>query len=361
MTAVQSRVGHAAATAQTIQPVESPAVWLGSDLAKTDEWMYRLSEEEIGELEAALRQTQERGLAIIDIGREDFPLPTLGPVLVKLQEQVVNGRGFVLIKRIPVERYTEVEAQTIYWGMGHYWGDAVSQNGKGHVLGHVKDLGMAEGDPARRGYQTTLKLRYHTDSCDIVCLMCLAKAKSGGLSSIVSSGAIHNEILRRRPDLIEILRGHFYMDRKCELLDGQLPYASAPVFNYDDGYMTCFYPRGDIDYAQRFDAVPKLNDEQLEALTLMDSLAEEFSLKMDIELGDIQLVHNHTILHARTSFEDHPEFERKRHMVRLWLSAPNGWPLPPSFADRYGSIKVGTVRGGIVVAGMTLCAPTEAV
>ena len=149
MTAVQSRVGHAAATAQTIQPVESPAVWLGSDLAKTDEWMYRLSEEEIGELEAALRQTQERGLAIIDIGREDFPLPTLGPVLVKLQEQVVNGRGFVLIKRIPVERYTEVEAQTIYWGMGHYWGDAVSQNGKGHVLGHVKDLGMAEGDPAR--------------------------------------------------------------------------------------------------------------------------------------------------------------------------------------------------------------------
>ena len=361
MTAVQSRVGHAAATAQTIQPVESPAVWLGSDLAKTDEWMYRLSEEEIGELEAALRQTQERGLAIIDIGREDFPLPTLGPVLVKLQEQVVNGRGFVLIKRIPVERYTEVEAQTIYWGMGHYWGDAVSQNGKGHVLGHVKDLGMAEGDPARRGYQTTLKLRYHTDSCDIVCLMCLAKAKSRGLSSIVSSGAIHNEILRRRPDLIEILRGHFYMDRKCELLDGQLPYASAPVFNYDDGYMTCFYPRGDIDYAQRFDAVPKLNDEQLEALTLMDSLAEEFSLKMDIELGDIQLVHNHTILHARTSFEDHPEFERKRHMVRLWLSAPNGWPLPPSFADRYGSIKVGTVRGGIVVAGMTLCAPTEAV
>ena len=348
-------------SARPMQPVEGRAVWLGSDLAKTDEWIHRLSDDEIAELDAALRQTQERGLAIIDIGRDDFPLPTLGPVLVELQDQVVNGRGFVLIKRIPVERYTNEEAQTIYWGMGTYWGDAVSQNGKGHVLGHVKDLGMAEGDPARRGYQTTLKLRYHTDSCDIVGLMCLAKAKSGGLSSIASSAAIHNEVLRRRPDLMDVLRGDFYMDRKCEVPDGKLPYVAAPVFNYDHGYMTCFYPRGDIDYAQRFDAVPKLNDEQLEALTLMDTLAEDFSLKMDIELGDIQLLHNHVILHARTTFEDYPEFERKRHMVRLWLSAPNGRPLPPSFAERYGSIEVGSVRGGIVVSGMTLCAPTEAV
>ena len=348
-------------TARPMQPVESPAVWLGRDLAKTDKWIHRLSDDEIAELDAALRQTQERGLAIIDIGREDFPLPTLGPVLVELQDQVINGRGFVLIKRIPVERYTDVEAQTIYWGMGTYWGDAVSQNGKGHVLGHVKDLGMAEGDPARRGYQTTLKLRYHTDSCDIVGLMCLAKAKSGGMSSIASSAAIHNEILHRRPDLIEVLRGKFYMDRKCEVPDGQLPYAAAPVFNYDGGYMTCFYARGDIDSAQRFDAVPKLKDKQLEALGLMDDLAENFSLKMDIELGDIQLLHNHVILHARTTFEDYPEFERKRHMVRLWLSAPNGRPLPPSFAERYGSIEVGSVRGGIVVPDMSLCAPTEAV
>ncbi|MDP6787360.1 MAG: TauD/TfdA family dioxygenase [Rhodospirillales bacterium] len=359
MTALQSPAEPS--MEKTVQLVDGPAVWLGSDLAKTDEWIYRLSEDQIAELDAALRRTQERGLAIIDIGRDDFPLPTLGPVLAELQDQVVNGRGFALVKRIPVERYTPAEAQTLYWGMGLYWGDAVSQNGKGHVLGHVKDLGMAEGDPARRGYQTTLKLRYHTDSCDIVCLMCLAKAKSGGLSSIASSGAIHNEILRRRPDLIDVLRGDFFMDRKCEVPDGKLPYAAAPVFNYDDGYMTSFYPRGDIDYAQRFDAVPKLNDEQREALALMDTLAEDFSLKMDIELGDIQLLHNHTILHARTSFEDYPEFERKRHMVRLWLSAPNGRPLPPSFADRYGSIEVGTVRGGIVVSGMTLCAPTEAV
>ncbi len=359
MTEIQPRARPA--TARPLQPVEGPAVWRGGDMANTDEWIHHLSAEDIGELDAALRQTQERGLAIIDVGREDFPLPTLGPVLVELQDQVVNGRGFVLIKRIPVERYTDVEAQTIYWGMGTYWGDAVSQNGKGHVLGHVKDLGMAEGDPARRGYQTTLKLRYHTDSCDIVGLMCLAKAKSGGLSSIASSAAIHNEILRRRPDLIDVLRGLFYMDRKCEVPDGQRPYAAAPVFNHDDGYMTCFYPRGDIDYAQRFDAVPKLNEDQREALALMDDLAEDFSLKMDIEVGDIQLLHNHVILHARTVVEDYPEFERKRHMVRLWLSAPNGRPLPPSFAERYGSIEVGSVRGGIVVSGMTLCAPTEAV
>ena len=357
----QSRPDRAAAAARPMRPVESPAVWLGRDMAKSDEWIHTLTEDDIGELDAALRQTQRRGLAIIDIGRRDFPLPTLGPVLDELQDQVINGRGFVLIKRIPVERYTDTEAQTIYWGMGTYWGDAVSQNGKGHVLGHVKDLGLPEADPARRGYQTTLKLRYHTDSCDIVGLMCLAKAKSGGLSSIASSTAIHNEILRRRPDLIEVLRGPFYMDRKCEVPDGKLPYFTTSVINYDGGYMTCFYARGDIDYAQRFDEVPPLNDEQLEALALMDALAEDFSLKMDIEVGDIQLLHNHVILHARTVVEDYPEFERKRHMVRLWLSAPNGRPLPPSFAERYGSIEVGTVRGGIVVPGMTFHAPTEAV
>ena len=343
-----------------MRPADGPAVWLGGELAASEAWIYRLSGAHLDELDDAIDRVRRRGLRIMDIGRDDFPLPSLGHVLAELQDDVINGRGFVLIKRIPVERYSRADAQTIYWGIGTHFGDAVSQNGKGHVLGHVKDLEMAEDDPARRGYQTTMKLRYHTDSCDIVGLMCLVKAKSGGLSSITSSAAVHNAILERRPDLLKVLTEPFYIDRKCEVPEGKLPYFPAPVFNYTGGHLTCFYPRGDLESGQRFPEVPRLTDKQREALEMFDDLAEEFSLKMDIEEGDIQFLHNHVICHARTALEDHPQFDRKRHLVRLWLSAPNGRPLPACFAERYGTVAVGAVRGGIIVPGTMLNAPTEA-
>ena len=126
--------------------------------------------------------------------------------------------------------------------------------------------------------------------------------------------------------------------------------------------MTVMYSRDFIEVAQQRPETPRLTPRQTEAMDLIDALAssDEFRLEMDFHPGDMQLLHNHQILHARTSYEDYPEEHRKRHLLRLWLSAPNGRPLPKIFAERYGEIRVGKRRGGIVVPGATLTAPLEA-
>jgi hypothetical protein len=346
--------------ARPMHPVEGAAVWNGSEMAARTDWIYHLTDEDIGELEVALSQTQRKGLGILEIDRDAFPLPRFGETLMSLENDVLNGRGFVLIKGLPLDRLSRAEAQTIYWGIGTHLGDAVSQNAKGHVLGHVRDLGLAKDDPSKRGYQTNDRLRYHTDSAEFVGLLCLAQAKSGGYSSIASTGAVHNALLARRPDLMaELLAKPFYVDRRTEVPEGKLPYFQMPVFHFDHGYFTTMFKRRDIGAGQRFPEVPRFTEKQLEALDLIEDLAEELSLKMMIEAGDMQFIHNHVIFHSRTAFEDHPEPERKRHMVRLWLSIRQGRPLPPCFAERYGEIAVGKIRGGIIVPGTTLSAPLD--
>ncbi len=357
MTSVAFR---SAVPARALQPTSGAAVWTGAEMRQSEDWIYRLTDQEAGELEAAAEETERRGLAILEIGRDDFVLPRLSPVLTRIQGDIVEGRGFVLIRGVPLEGRRREIAARMYWGIGAHLGDAVSQNAKGHLLGHIKDLGLAEA-PSRRPYQTTIGLAYHTDSCDIVGLMCLQKAKTGGLSSIASAGAVYNALLARRPDLLEALCGTFYCDRKTEVPEGKLPYYTVSVFNFHDGTMTSVGMRHDIESAQRFADVPRLTDVQKEALTAMEATAEEVSLKMNFRPGDIQFLHNHTVYHSRTVFEDHPEPERKRHLLRLWLSAPNGRPLPEFLAERWGSIEPGSVRGGIVVTGATLKAPLDAV
>ncbi len=329
-------------------------------MKQRNDWTYRFTPGDLDEIEAAARQVLDRGLGILEITKSAFPLPSLDAKLAALQRDVVEGRGFVFLKGIPATRLDRLTLAVIYWGIGLRFGDPVSQNAKGHLLGHVKDLGLPPHDLNRRGYQTTLGLDYHTDGCDIVGLMCLAKAKAGGLSAIASAGAIHNEILRLRPDLLDVLYQPFHISRVGDIPVGKLPWYCVSIFNQYQGYLTSMYPGGDIRKAQRLPEVPRLTPKQAEAMHLVDALAEEYSLRMDIEPGDMQFLHNHTIYHARTEFEDHPEQERKRHMLRLWLSAPNGRPLPPEFAERYGNIEAGTVRGGIICEGTTFKAPLEA-
>jgi hypothetical protein len=315
---------------------------------------------DLNELDAALVTTQERQLGIIDIGCDDFPLPALAPRLAAIRQELLRGRGFVLMRGIPIERYSIAEAATIYWGIGTHLGKAVSQNAKGHVLGHVRDLGYDLRDPNVRTYQTTKRQYYHADSCDIVGLLCLRTAKWGGLSSIVSSVTAYNEMLARHSDLVGTLFEPFYVDRRGEVPAGMLPYYLLPILNYHAGLLTSYYVRRYIDSAQRLPEVPRLTPRQLAALDAFDALLDDetLHLKMDFEPGDIQLLHNHQILHDRTEYEDWPEPERKRHLLRLWLCPPDGRPLPPAYAQRWGSVEIGN-RGGIVVVGTTLSAPLE--
>ncbi len=343
--------------------IEGPSAWVGRDLrSREDEWIYRLSPNEIAEIEAATAAARARGLDIAEIRPADFPLPNLGTKLDRLREEVLNGRGFVLLRGLPVDDRPIADSAAAYCGIGSYFGNPRSQNAMGHLLGHVRDLGLATSDPNVRTYQTTERQHFHTDSCDIVGLLCLKTARSGGLSSIVSSMAIYNEMATRRPDLVRRLFQSFPTDRRGEVPEGKKPFFEMPVYNDYAGYLSAIYSGTYIRSAQRFPEARQLSAEDLEALEMLDTLANDSDLRLDMELrpGDMQFLHNHTVLHDRTAFLDWPEPERKRHLLRLWLAAPGARPLPPVFAERYGSTTIGD-RGGIICPQTRLHAPLEPV
>ena len=328
-------------------------------MVKRGGWAERLSEAEIAEVRGAVIGASK---CVIDDLRLIGSLSTaaLAPKLHKLLDEVLNGRGFVLIKGLPVERWTRQQAALAFLIIGSQLGALRMQNAQGHLLGHVRDLGRSSDDPNTRIYQTHERQTFHTDSCDVVGLLCLRKAKSGGLSSLVSSTTIFNEMRRRRPDLLQVLMQPIETDRRGETPAGSKPYFNIPVFNYHEGLVSAIYQRQYIESARRFPDVAPLTQQQIEALDLFDELANDpqLHLLMDLEPGDIQLVHNHTILHDRTAFEDFPEPDRKRHLLRLWLAPPNARPLPEVFAERFGSVTPGD-RGGVVVPGATPTIPFE--
>jgi hypothetical protein len=332
--------------------VSDRSVWYGAEIARSGEWVEWLSEAVINEVEDVVRAVEETRLNPSVITAQDVPLPTLGPRLRGMLEEVMNGRGFVLIKGLPIERWTRREAAVAFLIIGVHLGNLRMQNAEGHLLGHVRDLGRSSDDPNTRIYQTRERQTFHTDSCDVVGLMCLQQAKSGGLSSLVSSTTIFNEMRRRRPDLLNVLLQPIETDRRGEVPEVSKPYFNIPVFNYYDGLVSAIYQRQYIESARRFPGVAPLTSLQLEALDLFDELANDpkLNLMMELEPGDIQLVHNHTILHDRTAFEDYPEPERKRHLLRLWLAPPGARRLPEVYAERFGSITPGD-RGGVVVPG----------
>jgi len=339
-------------------PITGPAAWYGRDMAAGSQWMYTLNADELGEIEAALSDFQRQGIDLTQVTRDNFRLPTLGTALDGIRQELLSGRGFVLIRGIPMKARSVTDAAAIFWGLGSYLGKAVSQNGKGHVLGHVRDLGYDADDPNARVYQTDRRQFYHADSCDIVGLMCLKKAKSGGLSSIISSTTLYNEMLARDPKLTAELFRPYKVDRRGEVPAGMAPYFTVPIMNWFKGRLTCYYVRRYIESALRFDDVAPLTERQIQALDLFDAISEEkeIHLNMDFEPGDLQFLHNHQILHDRTDYVDWDEPDRKRHLLRLWLCPPDGRPLPPSFAARYGGVEPGN-RGGIMTPGVRLHAP----
>lgn len=345
--------------------IGGPGAWKGSDLAKrSEEWTYSLSPTEVSELDTAMRRT--RKMDFMDIRKREFELPMLAGVLDDMREELLAGRGFLLIRGVPVDEYNVEESARVYWGLGAHLGQPRSQNAKGHLLGHVCDLGPqydAHGNPGKaRIYQTRTRQKFHTDSTDIVGLMCLQKAKSGGESSICSSISIHDEMLRQAPELWAVMYESFWRDRRGEVPPGRKHYYPMATFHFHAGLLSTIYSRDYIESCSRFEELPGLTDRQIAALDLFDALSEGPMLRLDMrfEPGDIQLLHNHQILHARNSFQDWPEIERRRHLLRLWICPPNGRPLPESLIERYLTLQVGD-RGGIVGANTTPCVPLEPV
>ena len=273
---------------------DSKLAWYGPDLlSDTNQWVIQLNNAEIAEIEAAARQVTDQDLAIVEIDKNNFPLPVLGQKLQELAEQLVGGIGFALVKRIPVEQYSTQLAATIFYGVGAHLGSARMQNARGHVLGHVCDLNMKSDEPGVRIYQTSERQTFHTDSSDVVGLLCLKKAKKGGDSLLVSAITIFNEMLQDRPDLVKLLFDPIATDRRGEIPEGMQPYFSIPVFSCNKDYLTVMYQRQYIDSAQRFDGAMKLTPQHVEALDMFDDLANNprLNLSMQLEPGDMQFVY----------------------------------------------------------------------
>ena len=335
--------------------------WHGAAMADRTDWIEQLTTAEIAELRRALDVARASGRAIQQLGPAQFPLDRLADRLAGLRREALHGRGFFLLRGLPVAEYSAWESAAAFWGIGLYLGEAVSQNGKGHVLGHVANLGLDYADPAVRGYQTNALLNYHTDFGDLVGLLCLRTPQSGGLSRIASSTTLWNEMRRRRPDLAQALLEPVHYTRWGEVGAGQQPWYGMPVFSPWAGGMVVTYVRSAIRKAQLMPEVPRLTPQQEAALDLLDTLADDPAIRLSMEFrpGDIQILCNHWILHSRTGYVDWPEPERRRHLLRLWLACDDGPGLPPSFTQ----VAQGATRGGrpdgIRVPGVPLSAPLE--
>jgi len=328
--------------------IESQADWRGIELARANDWIHHWSADELAEIDAALRTALARGRTLPTLTKEDFPLPKVGQVMAWALDALENRRGICHLRGIDVARYSKDELRLIYWGMGKHLGTAVSQSKDGDLLGDVRDFGVDINSPAGRGYKSNQRLTYHTDSCDVVGLMVLRTAREGGMSMIASSTAIHNEMARTRPDLLEILTQPFYWSWQGQEPAGDLPYYQQPLFTRHNGRVSFRYVRTHLRSAQRFEAVPRLTAAQEEALDHLDDLARSpaFHLEFMFQPGDIQLLNNHECLHSRTAFQDFAEEDRKRHLLRMWLSVPNSRELSPALATIFQDPHAGAVRGG---------------
>lgn len=326
-------------------------VWRGDELATRDDWVWQLSGRDVDELLTATEpfaDGDEASLAALD--REQVVLPTLGPRLNGLRSRLVEGLGFELVRGLPVGDIGAGRAAAAFAAIGGHLGSLRVQNAMGHRIGHVRNVGADPDDPEVRIYQTDSRQTFHTDSADVVGLLCLETAQRGGDSLLVSAATIYNEMLDRDPDLAAVLFAPIATDRRGEVPPGGEPWFTIPVLSWYGGHLTVQYQRQYIESASRFDGAPRLSDRQIAALDLFDEIAETpgFHLSMRLEAGDMQFVYNHGLLHDRTAFVDKPG--SPRHLLRMWLSVPGDRELPPVFAERYGTITVGD-RGGILVGG----------
>ena len=332
-------------------PVVSPGAWTGSEIQDDPKWTYRLDSAQIEELDTALAHARRAG-ARIPFGRDLFPLPRLAAELDRILDEIENGRGFLLIRGIPRQRYSAEDCELLYWGIGVHLGTPVSQNARGHLLGHVRDEGRVQADPNARAYQTKQRMDFHTDllPVDVLGLFCVRRARSGGESRIVSALTVHNVLREERPDLLEALYGAFHVDWRGEEPQGESPVFTIPMFSERDGSVTSrLVSVGYYKSAARWGAQYAPTPTQLEALEAVQEIANrpELVLSMDFQEGDIQLINNHTTLHARTAFEDHDEPGMQRHLLRMWIAVDDARrrPLSPALAARYEWVK----RGGIPV------------
>ena len=318
-------------TALLTSKIETPAAWVGADIEGDDSWVHVLSDDAVHSFDLALQGLKRSGKAFPDFAKEDFPLGSFANDLMRYADELENGRGFFLLRGLPVERYTEEELRAIYFGIGSHLGKPVGQNPQGDLLGTVMNVGDPQ-DKNTRVFQTNLYLPYHTDPSDVVGLLCLRKAQRGGLSSLVSAAAVYNEILDQAPAHLGLFYRAYHYAHLREDGAGQ-----SPIFSYHDGKLSCRYLRQFIELGHEQREQP-LSAVEREALDLFDRISQAESMRLDMMLrpGDMQFANNYAVLHSRSAFEDADAPDERRKLLRLWLKMPNARALAPEFPGRNG-------------------------
>jgi hypothetical protein len=317
--------------------LEPQCEWTAPDVADEELWTEHFDDAEQAELDAALRHALAKSDDVLDLGRDDFPLPSLHHRLARIEDELINGRGFVRLRGVDRASYTQTEMEILYWGIGSHLGSPWPQNKRGHVLGDVTDQSKAVNDPTARGNELGgVALPFHCDGSDLVGLMCLENGMSGGLSAVASSVGIHNQLVTERPDLAAALYEPFPYDYRGEQRTGGLPYYLLPVFTEWDGrlFVRCIPPY--ILASQAHDETPRLTDVQREALRAVVEMADDpiNHVLMELRPGDMQFIDNYHVLHGRTAYEDARDEGRVRHLKRLWLETGVLDSRPPYFENR---------------------------
>lgn len=317
-----------------LSPISGPSAWRGDELADSTEWIYILSDAERTELESLGRQLVADDPDLREVTAADYPFRTCTALNDECAHQMDSGRGFVLVRGLRTEEYGDVLAGAIFFVMGLHLGQPIGQNQMGDVLDHVvatsnKTMADAGALPSR----IRDRLPFHSDSSDVVALMCLRGAKEGGASSLVSGTTIYNEIVRRRPDLAPLLFEPFHWDWRRQDPDSPEMSYTSPIISYVDGIFSTYAGMSMIFSAQEYPGVPELTPAQVEVLNLFDEISQEPGLPIDMHFqpGDVQWLLNYAALHSRTSYSDFQEPERRRHLLRLWLKRDVGRPLAPEF------------------------------
>ena len=349
--------------------LQGACVWKGAEMGRNQRWIKEFPAVVLEQVDEALDQV--RDLDWRTVNRHNFPLPAAAAFLEDVREELENGSGMVKMRGLDVSRYSLEQLRRIWLGLGCHLGTPMYQNCRGEVMREIKDEGTGVGaklygatvDASGKQFLSsgarTLssgQLRFHTDRCDVVGLLCVRQAYEGGVSKLASSATVHNEILARRPDLHALLCKPIPRSRMGEEMGGEHVAYDLPVFGVRDGKFTSHFSLTYIESAQMLPGVPKLTDAQQEAIHMLMTVAQEQCFEMHFAPGDIQLLNNHVIYHGRTSFKDNASSGQDRLLMRLWLSVRNSRALPEDHAVLWGDISAGKPRGGIAQPAIAVLA-----
>jgi hypothetical protein len=347
------------------QPIIGACVWQGAELSARQDWKFNLTDEMWHELLAATKSAVQQARTWQMVDEHNFQIPQTAVLLNEIATYLEQGPGLARLKGLLLEQLSEEERRIMFYGIGQTLGTPVSMSRQGMMMsdvtdegansaaryGHVKDEDDNDFLSSRARVHSTGKLRFHNDRCDVVALLCVAAAASGGTSRLASVPMIHNIMLERNPDLLALLFGDYHRSRLGEEFGDNANWYSIPIFAQEHGHFTSHYSRTFIEAAQLQPDVQKMTAAQWQAIELMHEIADEVAFETAQSPGEIQFLNNHVVFHGRTEYQDHPEPGPRRLLHRLWISMANSRPLPVSFEVLFRETRPGQIRGGI--AAMT--------